>query len=66
MANAKYILVIKTTENYPQYKRVEETFTTLHDAQCRMDEISDLLQWQCNKGHLQDYDLEITKKVNRK
>ena len=61
-----YTLIIKTTENYPHYKKFKETFKTLKEAQCRMDEVSDLLQWQCNKGNLQDYDLEITKRVTRK
>ena len=54
-----YELIIKTTNNYPHYKKEIESFKTFEEAYNRLDEVSERLVKQCRANTLQDYNLEI-------
>lgn len=54
-----YKLIIKTTNNYPYYKKEIESFKTFEAAYKRLDEVSKDLIGKCRKDALQDYNLEI-------
>ena len=47
------------TNDYPHYEHLTEIYTEAADAEKRFNELSRELIRQCNRGELQDYQLEL-------